>query len=228
MPRKSPPIKVGDRFGDWEVIELLNPIEVRAVCHGCENKTTKTLVRSNLKRGKTLSCGCKKSLNITLSAKMTRVESQRKLIEKNNYTFGYWKVLDFETTSAGTWLVRCTGCGIEQLKASYEIVIGASKSCGCKQGENLLGTIKRGTKEEQEFRAKASLLKKQETNLKKYNSIYASQVEEVKSKIKETFKEKYGGHPKRLPNNRNKLKEWCEENPDKLFTSKSEQEFYIG
>ena len=70
-----------------------------------------------------------------------------------------------------------------------------------------------------------SLKKKEQTNINKYGFINPAQNDTIREKILKTTKERYGvEYHRQLPSERNKLKEWCEANPEKLFTSKAEQE----
>jgi hypothetical protein len=68
-----------------------------------------------------------------------------------------------------------------------------------------------------------SLIKK--VNNEKYNVDYPFQSSEFKEKFPSILKSKYGvENYRQLPEQRNKLKQWCIDNPDKLYTSKAEQE----
>ena len=51
--------------------------------------------------------------------------------------------------------------------------------------------------------------RKQETNLNKYGCINTGSVQEVKDKIKESYKEKFGGHPKQTKEVQDKWKSTC-------------------
>jgi ElaB/YqjD/DUF883 family membrane-anchored ribosome-binding protein len=90
--------------------------------------------------------------------------------------------------------------------------------------------------------------KAKQTNIEKYGVEHPWQSKEIREKIRQTFIEKYGvdnptqsiliqekvrqtnmerigvEYPIQLPQYRNMIKEWCIDNPEKLFTSKSELE----
>lgn len=64
-----------------------------------------------------------------------------------------------------------------------------------------------------------------QTNIERYGVDNAFASKEVQKKARQTMLEKYGvEHFAQLPSERNKLSQWCEDNPEKLFTSKAEQE----
>lgn len=63
------------------------------------------------------------------------------------------------------------------------------------------------------------------TNIKKYGVESFSQTDLFNQKMVDASLAKYGvPHHSYLPEHRNKLKKWCEENPDKVFTSQAESE----
>lgn len=63
------------------------------------------------------------------------------------------------------------------------------------------------------------------SNQQKYGTNYPFQAQELRSKFPQILLEKYGvENAQQIPENRQRLKKWCEENPEKLFTSKAEQE----
>jgi hypothetical protein len=74
--------------------------------------------------------------------------------------------------------------------------------------------------------ADATFRKKgQETLLEKYGVSNPGLIKGHHERIKNVMLKRYGvEHFKQLPSERNKLNQWCEENPEKLFTSKGEQE----
>jgi len=74
--------------------------------------------------------------------------------------------------------------------------------------------------------------RKQETNLNKYGCINTGSVQEVKDKIKESYKEKFGGHPKQTNEVQDKWKSTCDKvygghpNQNKEVQAKSEATSY--
>lgn len=74
--------------------------------------------------------------------------------------------------------------------------------------------------------------RKQETNLNKYGCINTGSVQEVKDKIKESYKEKFGGHPKQTKEVQDKWKSTClklyggHPNQNKEVQAKSEATSY--
>jgi len=74
--------------------------------------------------------------------------------------------------------------------------------------------------------------RKQETNLNKYGCINTGSVQEVKDKIKETYKERFGGHPKQTKEVQDKWKSTClkvyggHPNQNKEVQAKSEATSY--
>lgn len=112
----------GQKFGDWVVIKKINKDKALCRCLGCN--TEKELYISNLKRGTSKSCGCKKD------------EYKKVALDKNFDTkykdkeFGFWTIIGRGSSSAKA-LCRCT-CG--NIKDVYiqQLLDGTSKSCGCK------------------------------------------------------------------------------------------------
>ena len=103
--------------------------------------------------------------------------------------------------------------GFENPRQSSEIQTKIEDTCEKRYGiRNLLSS--------EEFRKKGS-----KTLLEKYGVKNPGQIKGHHEKSTQTSIEKYGvDHFKQLPSERNKLSQWCEENPEKLFTSKAEQE----
>lgn len=106
--------------------------------------------------------------------------------------------------------------------------------------------ISKGLK--QAYQSEAIVQKRQATNLERYGHTnflaskdgqaltkahsqqslgvdYPFQSPKIRKKSQATVQSLYGvRNYRQLPTERNKLKEWCEQNPEKLFTSKAEQE----
>lgn len=67
--------------------------------------------------------------------------------------------------------------------------------------------------------------KMQQTNMDRYGVEFTTQLPDMQEKTKQTMLREYGvTHRSQLPEYCNKLKEWCDNNPEKVFTSKSELE----
>jgi hypothetical protein len=138
--------------------------------------------------------------------------------------FGFWKVLQIKNKSFLVCL--CTGCNVTTKEVSrWDLRDGRSKSCRCKQSEQLEKTCL------DRYGLKNSALdptikaKRLETLQKIYGVTNAFQSTEIKEKSKITRLEKYGvENLSQLPSRRNKLKEWCDQHPESNSTSKSELE----
>ena len=118
----------GQRFGNWLVLEELGGGKVLCQCQ-CENKTTKELYKSAVISGETKSCGCMKSTY--LAERATSLEGKH---------FGYWEVLKCTDLHTQKYLCKCV-CGTLREIHKEALIHGRSKSCGCKQGENIKKTI---------------------------------------------------------------------------------------
>ena len=108
--RKKPPvmtIKSGDTFGEWEVLKYVGDKKYLCRC-SCGNE--RIVLRCNLVRGSSTSCGCYRNNYGDLTGK----------------TINEWKVLGKEN-----YLYKCQcSCGKIQLVGSKDLMTGRSKSCG--------------------------------------------------------------------------------------------------
>ena len=109
--RENKKIKIGDKFGDWEVIDILP--NRYALCK-CSCGNTKEVFQGTLKNGMSKSCGCRGRYN-------------------TNNKFGYWTVIG-KSTSSDKVLCRCI-CGNEKEVYIQLLKNGKSMSCGCKSTE---------------------------------------------------------------------------------------------
>ena len=110
----------GQKFNSWKVLKELGYGKV--LCE-CDCGTVRELYKKAVVNGETKSCGCKGSGRI-------RIEGQ---------TFGEWHVDKY----LGDLLYECTcSCGTKRKIRRPVLISGRSKSCGCKQGENLKKTMK--------------------------------------------------------------------------------------
>nr|DAL39429.1 MAG TPA_asm: hypothetical protein [Caudoviricetes sp.] len=114
----------GQRFGRWLVLGE-SPRGNRYVRCRCDCGTERDVVRYSLLGGKTLSCGCGRSLNP--AQPHTPKSTQADLIGQR---FGRWLVLG--ASPRGNQYVRCRcDCGVEKDVARYQMLAGKSLSCGC-------------------------------------------------------------------------------------------------
>lgn len=119
--RKNTPSTVGKRFGHWTVIKELPAGKL--ICR-CDCGTVKNLYKKAVISGETKSCGC-------MSKEYMDITGKR---------FGEWTVLKYLGNE--NWLCRCS-CGTERTVLKNALTTGRSKSCGCKQGENLNSTFRK-------------------------------------------------------------------------------------
>ena len=157
--------------------------------------------------------------------KVSTRNALRLLEELGKDTFGYWKVLDV-SKHPRKWECLCLGCNVTIASIDkYGLINGDSKSCRCQQSEAL-----KKTSQERYGVDTTTILpnvkeKRKQTVVKKYGTEFTSQVPEVKEKIAQTNLKKYGVESfSKLAIHRNKLKEWCEENPGFNGTSRGELE----
>lgn len=113
---------VGQRFGHWTVREELGGGKVLCECD-CENHTTRSLYKSAVKRGLTLSCGCANKIG--------------DIVGKN---FGLWHVL--EDVGNSQVLCECS-CENRTRRILYKsaLVRGRTLSCGCARQKNYENTV---------------------------------------------------------------------------------------
>ena len=111
---------VGQKFNHWTILEELGKGKV--ICQ-CDCGTVKELYKKAVINGQTKSCGCQGSGFINLKGQQ----------------YNEWTVLEFKGNAQ--WLCRCS-CGKESILTRRALLEGLSKSCGCKQSENLLNTYK--------------------------------------------------------------------------------------
>lgn len=110
-------LKPNDKIGEWTIIKQLDVYKCEAVC-SCG--THKILYVSNLLRGESKSCGCKK--------------------KKENFVgmhFGEWEVL--KELGGSKVLCKCS-CGVEKEIWKKSLKNGRSKSCGCVMNQNRINT----------------------------------------------------------------------------------------
>lgn len=107
-------INIGDKFGDWEVIEYDD--NTYLICR-CSCGIVRRVNRYDLLNGKSKSCGHGKNSFKDL---------------KGQY-FGEWEVLEY--TGDRRWLCRCS-CGTVKEVKTPNLVNGLSKSCGSKHKVN--------------------------------------------------------------------------------------------
>lgn len=109
----------GQTFGKWKVIEYVGNRKWRCQC-SCEKHTIRDVNTQSLTKGTSLSCGCyqDRSVKEDLSGRQ----------------FGEWHVLRY--VGDGKYLCRCS-CEnhTEKLVDRQNLILGKTKSCGCKRRE---------------------------------------------------------------------------------------------
>jgi len=167
-----------------------------------------------------------------LQSKELQDKFQKTMINRHGVS-SYPKSLEFKEKVKNTSLERY---GVENPQQSKEIRDKVERTSvekyGTKcslQGQEIKTKIQQTNLQKYGFEnpIQSSLIKQKikKTNMEKHGveNVFASK--KIQAKIKQTNLEKYGvEHITQLPKNRNKLNQWCEDNPEKLFTSKAEQE----
>ena len=117
-------INIGDKFNDWEVIEIVDNTHVKCRCHcskDCDN--TSIISKHDLMSNKSKSCGAKSNKFKDLTGQM----------------FGNWKVLEYIGNSMWKCECQCENHTIKNIH-TYSLRTGNSKSCGCKKRELMINT----------------------------------------------------------------------------------------
>ena len=111
-------IKVGDKFNEWKVIEVISARKIKCEC-SCGNKIS-IINKYDLENGKTKSCG-----------HLTEGNGENGKIDITGQQFGEWKVISYDETNSkyGYWKCQCS-CG--KIKSVKGLLLrkGESKSCG--------------------------------------------------------------------------------------------------
>lgn len=244
MPKKSSkPIEVGMLFGYWKVLELPMKGRVLCVCTGC-NITKKDNLVGRLRNSGTKSCGCKRlelatekfleNYGTTNPLKNKEVQQKIKETMKERYGVEYsGQSSDLCEKRKQTLLQKY---GQETNLNTEEFKKLAKETCLEKYGtehqaqskevrqKKDLTCIKRyGTINPQ---ALPSIRNRREaTSLEKYGVRNPLESREIRLKARVTSLEKYGvEHVSQLPENKNRLINWQEANPSKLYISKPELE----
>lgn len=109
-------VTVGDKFGNWKIIELKGNGYARCECQ-CENHTIKDIKTYTLVKGTSKSCGCLRK----------RIASNARLLDLVGQHFGEWTVLEYSGNSM--WKCSCS-CGMIKNVKAQSLKNGASTSCG--------------------------------------------------------------------------------------------------
>ena len=129
----------GKRFGRLTVISREENAgkHVRWLCR-CECGKERIVHAGNLRRGRTLSCGCWK-----------RVADQDRRIDIQGEVFGRLTVMSFshiDTRRQACWVCRCE-CGEETICPGGRLRAGGTQSCGCLARETPPGNKTHGLSE---------------------------------------------------------------------------------
>ena len=103
-------IKVGDKFGEWEVIELKK--DYKALCRCSCNKEKEVNIYTLLD-GRSTGCG--------------HTKNKDRIIDMTNETYG--DLTPIQYISDGTWLCRCS-CGKLKVAKRAKLLSGVTHSCG--------------------------------------------------------------------------------------------------
>ena len=191
-------------FGHWEVETSLYIIPSRFILCKCACGKTKTVAKSDLKSGKTKSCGCKKTYKKQKIPKSSMNLLNKTLLRYNAtdlsdlanrfefLEFGYWKVSSSEYIQANKKIHASCICGVSKICNRNELDLGHSRSCGCQMTE-----LQKQTSLEKygcEFSSQdPGVMKKiQQTNLAKHGHVCTLHSVEISQKIKEDNMIKYG------------------------------------
>lgn len=120
--RKKYKVNIGDKYNDWTVLSFDKNkylYECRCTCGNIS-----MISASDLVNGKSKSCG----------------HNRNRLIDLTGRRFGEWTVL--RHIGYGVWECQCS-CENHTIRniRHTELLNGDSKSCGCKQAENLMKTM---------------------------------------------------------------------------------------
>ncbi len=120
-------INVGDRYNRLTCISLDRDRKDYYLFR-CDCGKEKLVHKSEVKRGKTKSCGCLASENMS---RISREHPKELQFDLTGQVFGRWTVLNrVPDTRHPEWFCRCE-CGNEGKVNSIELRHGNSKSCGC-------------------------------------------------------------------------------------------------
>lgn len=125
---------LGRQFGDLKVIEY-NQAKVLCKC-SCGNE--KEYLTSNLRKGKTLSCGCKLGdlIRKRNSNHLKLVNSERELASKEKHIGVKYHSLTVTDVIKGKFICLCK-CGNIKTSGREAVLSGKTTSCGCERGERL-------------------------------------------------------------------------------------------
>jgi hypothetical protein len=101
----------GKIFGNWEVLDGTNGTKIKCKCLLCGK--VKEVVRYDILRSKSTSCGCKST-------------GFKDLTDRE---FGYWEVIDY--AGNGMWNCKCNKCGNIRQVNGKNLLSGLTKSCSC-------------------------------------------------------------------------------------------------
>ena len=118
----------GQRFGHWQILAL-HPQRSRYGAalwlRRCDCGTERPVLGAELRRGRTLSCGCAR---------------RERFIDLTGQRFGKWIVVSIHPKRRDSyrvlWLCRCD-CGTERLVLASSLLTDHSVSCGCFRIERL-------------------------------------------------------------------------------------------
>lgn len=192
MTKKSI-VSIGDRFGDWEVLEKLPKARALCFCRICKD-TIREVRNYALARGDSTSCGCYRARANTKKASI-----------RVGVRFGRWVVC--EEPSASRKIGCQCDCGTVRQVDYVSLLSGDSPSCGCSGKERFKNSNPRldsaindkiKTTMFQKYGAKDALSspyvrsKIAQTNLEKFGVESPLQSEEILEKTRETQRRKYG------------------------------------
>lgn len=122
MGKRTKPIKVGDRFNDWIVLEIPTKGDlILCECQKCVEKTRKHVIKYNLTSGKSKSCECSR-------------RSFDKDILKIGDLYKNFEILDIKNKAI---LLRCPNCKKDIWRNRFPILNNKDVRCDCNLHEKI-------------------------------------------------------------------------------------------
>ena len=139
----------GQRFGRWTVIKRSETIKKQTtwLCK-CDCGTIKSVRGSDLKSGKSVSCGCFNK----------EVVSEKSVKDLTNMKFGRLTVIErvgSDKHGKALWLCQCD-CGNETVVNGTRLSDGRTQSCGCLQKERTSEAVKKAWDNDEHYREQHS------------------------------------------------------------------------
>ena len=137
--------EIGNVYGRWTVIDKAQSRNGRAywLCEcSCSNHTRKEIAGTELRRGKSKSCGC------LIKEKITK-QNQENFKDLTNKKFGCltpYQKTSLRKNGSIIWKCKCSCGNTEFLASSRSLLKGELKSCGCLRQLNLYNVSQKNGK----------------------------------------------------------------------------------